>query len=133
MTVICIHRLVVSFMLLTLLIISSEYHEISLTCMQDVPLLCFTLDGTAFSAEILQEFVPRKMNTAKCEARSFLQHGYLLSNISGRTPKEDHKDLAVCDLKKKGRHDQRNRMPSRQTYEVYNVDDDNDFVVDDVG
>lgn len=43
------------------------------------------------------------MNTAKCEAMSFPQHGNLLSSISGRTPKEYHKDLAVCDLKKKER------------------------------
>ena len=41
------------------------------------------------------------MNTVKCEAMSFPQHGNLLSSISGRTPKEDHKDLAVCDFKKK--------------------------------
>lgn len=51
------------------------------------------------------------MNTAKCEAMSFPQHGNLLSSISGRTPKDDHKDLAVCDFKKKekkkGRHRQR--------------------------
>ena len=79
------------------------------------------------------------MNTAKCEAMSFPQHGNLLSSISGRTPKDDHKDLAVCDFKKKkkkGRHRQRNRTTSRQTYEVYNVDDDgddtDDCVVDDV-
>ena len=45
------------------------------------------------------------MNTAKCEAMSFPQHGNLLSSISGRTPKEYHKDLAVCDLKKKEKKD----------------------------
>ena len=91
---------------------------------------CFVLLSTALrSLQKLQEFFPRKMNTAKCEAMSFPQHGNLLSSISGRTPKEYHKDLAVCDLKKKGkkgRHRQRNRTPSRQTYEVYNVDDDGD-------
>ena len=54
------------------------------------------------------------MTTAKCEAMSFPQYGNLLSSISGKTPKEEHKDLAVCDLKKKdgivkeiGRHHDR--------------------------
>ena len=84
---------------------------------------CFVLLSTALrSLQKFHEFFPRKMNTAKCEAMSFPQHGNLLSSISGRTPKEDHKDLAVCDLKKKekkkGRHRQRNRTTSRQTYEV---------------
>ena len=79
------------------------------------------------------------MNTAKCEAMSFPQHGNLLSSISGRTPKDDHKDLAVCDFKKKKEKrtaSSKNRTTSRQTYEVYNVDDDgddnDDCVVDDV-
>ena len=65
---------------------------------------CFVLLSTALrSLQKLQEFFPRKMNTAKCEAMSFPQHGNLLSSISGRTPKEYHKDLAVCDFKKKKR------------------------------
>lgn len=70
--------------------------------MQNVPLLCL-LSTALRSLQKLHEFFPRKMNTAKCEAMSFPKHGNLLSSISGRTPKEDHKDLAVCDLKKKKR------------------------------
>ena len=61
---------------------------------------------------------------------SFPQHGNLLSSISGRTPKDDHKDLAVCDFKKKKKEKRtassKNRTTSRQTYEVYDVDDDGD-------
>ena len=45
------------------------------------------------------------MNTVKWEAMSFPQHGNLLNSISGRTQLEDHKDLAVCDKKKKKKKD----------------------------